>query len=87
MRIQVQLKRVLDIMLRINESKYGWTISELSRRYEVSSRTIRRDLETLSQLMLVHYKEDEKRWYRIGNKTVASIRASLIQKGSHHEAS
>ena len=87
MRIQVQLKRVLDIMLRINESKYGWTLSELSRRYEVSNRTIRRDLETLSQLMLVHYKEDEKRWYGLGNKTVSTIRANLIKNGSHHEAS
>lgn len=60
-RTQKQLKRILDLLFLLNDSRLGWTVPDLSNRYKVHKRTITRDLASLAYLLLV--AEKDGRWY------------------------
>jgi DNA-binding IclR family transcriptional regulator len=79
MRIQFQLKRIIDILFLINESRYGWTAKELAKKYKVHPRTVSRDLDTLAQMMYAANKDGK--WYGLGNPSVTKLKDQSCTSG------
>lgn len=83
-RTQNQLRRILDLLFLLNNSRLGWTVPDLANRYKVHKRTITRDLASLAYLLLV--AEKDGRWFGMGNKTVESIKQDISWKDIYCEA-
>ncbi|AOV98896.1 YafY family protein [Dehalococcoides mccartyi] len=70
-------ERVIKIWVMLHNNPNGYTIKELTEKFDVDSRTIYRDFEVLDQDLKVPIYDDKKRWKLDVKRMLPPVRFTL----------